>query len=218
MSASGTFESPHLSETAAQDDQGNAACVTSGSPHLPDSVTQGVHVKSRRCAKRPWSEEEIRAVMKPMRPLIENGVTSRVSTAGPGPGRARGLIGASSGPTARISGPSNTLGQRGPARARGVLKVLLPLLTAIMFCVVQFFDGKKSVSVVPQSWYNGGFTFWPNYTSDERINKAVKFAEVPGHNWSKRPVRLLKTCGTIMATLKTVMESLHPRRHQDHRF
>jgi len=63
-------------------------------------------------------------------------VNSRVSTTGPGPGRAsacqgqsrfhchfRGLIGASSGPTARISGPSNTLGQRGPARARGVLKV-----------------------------------------------------------------------------------------------
>ncbi|XP_039526242.1 uncharacterized protein LOC120478421 isoform X3 [Pimephales promelas] len=40
MLASGTFESPHLSETAAQDDQGNAACVTSRSPHLPDSVTQ----------------------------------------------------------------------------------------------------------------------------------------------------------------------------------
>lgn len=60
-----------------------------------------------------------------------------------------------------------------------------------MFCVVQYFDGKKSVSVVPQSLFNDSFTFWTNYTSDERINKAVKFAEVPGHNWSKHPVRLL---------------------------
>ncbi|TRZ01938.1 hypothetical protein DNTS_012951 [Danionella cerebrum] len=35
-----TLASPHLSETAAQDDQENATCVTSGSPHPPDSVTQ----------------------------------------------------------------------------------------------------------------------------------------------------------------------------------
>ncbi|CAM4457264.1 unnamed protein product [Leuciscus chuanchicus] len=46
---------------------------------------------------------------------------------GPGRGQSRfhchfrGLIGAYSGPTARISGPSNTLGQSGPARARGVV-------------------------------------------------------------------------------------------------
>ncbi|XP_051730105.1 uncharacterized protein LOC127501876 isoform X2 [Ctenopharyngodon idella] len=75
MLASVTFGSPHLSESAAQDDQGNTACVTSGSPHLPDSVTQGFRVSSRRCVKRPWSEEEIQAVMKHMRPFIENGVT-----------------------------------------------------------------------------------------------------------------------------------------------
>ncbi|KAK2907321.1 hypothetical protein Q8A67_006306 [Cirrhinus molitorella] len=75
MLASVTFGSPHLSETAAQDDQGNAACVTSGSPHLPDSVTQGFRVSSRRCVKRPWSEKEVQAVMKHMRPFIENGVT-----------------------------------------------------------------------------------------------------------------------------------------------
>ncbi|XP_041943147.1 uncharacterized protein LOC121705894 isoform X6 [Alosa sapidissima] len=76
MLTSGTFGSPHLSETAAQDDQGNSACVTSGSPHLPDSVTQGFCVSSRRCTKRPWSEEEIQAVMKHLRPFVENGVTA----------------------------------------------------------------------------------------------------------------------------------------------
>ncbi|KAK9977305.1 hypothetical protein ABG768_019126, partial [Culter alburnus] len=32
-------------------------------------------VSSRRCVKRPWSEEEIQAVMKHMRPFIENSVT-----------------------------------------------------------------------------------------------------------------------------------------------
>ncbi|XP_062407337.1 uncharacterized protein LOC134098323 isoform X1 [Sardina pilchardus] len=75
MLASGTCGSPHLSETAAQDDLWNSVCVTSSSPHLPDSVTQGFRVSSRRCVKRPWSEEEIQAVMKHMRPFIENGVT-----------------------------------------------------------------------------------------------------------------------------------------------
>ncbi|XP_041967745.1 uncharacterized protein LOC121724899 isoform X5 [Alosa sapidissima] len=76
MLTSGTFGSPHLSETAAQDDHGNSASVTSGSPHLPDSVTQGFCVSSRRCTKRPWSEEEIQAVMKHLRPFVENGVTA----------------------------------------------------------------------------------------------------------------------------------------------
>ncbi|XP_067272563.1 uncharacterized protein [Pseudorasbora parva] len=70
MLASGTFGSPHLSENTSQEEQGNAA-----SPHLPDSVTQGFHASSRRCVKRPWSEEETKAVMKHMRPFIENGVT-----------------------------------------------------------------------------------------------------------------------------------------------
>ncbi|KAG1956870.1 hypothetical protein F2P79_008364 [Pimephales promelas] len=79
---------------------------------------------------------------------------------------------------------------------------------ARMFCVVQLFDGKKSVSVVPQSWYNDGFTFWPNYTNDERINKAVKFAEVPGHNWSKHPVRLLKTYGDFLSAWQGMKQSL----------
>ncbi|XP_073669954.1 uncharacterized protein [Paramisgurnus dabryanus] len=77
-----------------------------------------------------------------------------------------------------------------------------------MFCVVQYFDAKKSVSVVPQSWYNDGFTFWPNYTSDERINKAVKSAEVPGHKWSKHPVRLLKTYGDFLSAWQGMKQSL----------
>ncbi|KAK0136275.1 hypothetical protein N1851_027825 [Merluccius polli] len=54
MLASGTFGSPHLSETAAQ----------------------GFRVSSRRCTKRPWSGEEIQAVMKHLRPFVENGVTA----------------------------------------------------------------------------------------------------------------------------------------------
>ncbi|KAK7922008.1 hypothetical protein WMY93_008910 [Mugilogobius chulae] len=57
------------------DDQGNDGCVTS--PPVPDSVTKGLRVSSRRGVKRPWSEEEIRAVMKHMKPFIENDHESR---------------------------------------------------------------------------------------------------------------------------------------------
>ncbi len=64
-----------------------------------------------------------------------------------------------------------------------------------MFHVAQYFDAAKSVAVVPESWYSDGFTLWPNYTSDEGINKAVPCAEEPGQNWTKHPVRVLKTYG-----------------------
>ncbi|XP_062407338.1 uncharacterized protein LOC134098323 isoform X2 [Sardina pilchardus] len=73
MLASGTL--PHLSETAAQDNEVMLASGTCGSPHLSETAAQGFRVSSRRCVKRPWSEEEIQAVMKHMRPFIENGVT-----------------------------------------------------------------------------------------------------------------------------------------------
>ncbi|TRY56588.1 hypothetical protein DNTS_008415 [Danionella cerebrum] len=53
----------------------NFAALTLASPHLSETAAQDTHVSSRRCVKRPWSEEEIHAVMKHMRPFIENGVT-----------------------------------------------------------------------------------------------------------------------------------------------
>ncbi|KAL4003968.1 uncharacterized protein LOC109199804 isoform X1 [Oreochromis niloticus] len=71
--ATGSQQLPDAS--TLRDDQGNDACVTSGSPPVPDSVTKGLRVSSRRCVKRPWSEEEIGAVMKHMKPFIENGIT-----------------------------------------------------------------------------------------------------------------------------------------------
>ncbi|CAL8293131.1 unnamed protein product [Arctogadus glacialis] len=77
-----------------------------------------------------------------------------------------------------------------------------------MFCVVQYLDAKKSVSVVPQSWYNDCVTFWPNYKSDERINRAVKFAEVPGQDWLRHPVRLLKIYGDFKSARQGMKQSL----------
>ncbi|XP_049425229.1 protein diaphanous homolog 1-like isoform X2 [Epinephelus fuscoguttatus] len=80
--------------------------------------------------------------------------------------------------------------------------------TVTMFHVVQYFDAAKSVAVVPQSWYSAGFTLWPNYTSDERINKAVRCAEVPGQNWTRHPVRVLKTYDDYMSAWRGMKKSL----------
>ncbi|KAL2103042.1 hypothetical protein ACEWY4_002210 [Coilia grayii] len=57
--------------------QGNEAmlaCATTGSRHLSKSAAQGYG--GRRCLKRPWSQDEVEAVMRHMRPLIENAVTA----------------------------------------------------------------------------------------------------------------------------------------------
>lgn len=64
-----------------------------------------------------------------------------------------------------------------------------------MFHVVQYFDAAKSVAVVPQSWYSDGFALWPAYTNDERINKAVRCAETPAQDWTRHPVKVLKSYG-----------------------
>ncbi|CAL8337995.1 unnamed protein product [Boreogadus saida] len=92
----------------------------------------------------------------------------------------------------------------------GFVRVLPPFENSdnVLFCVVQYLDAKKSVSVVPQSWYNDGVTFWPNYNSDERINRAVKFAEVPGQDWLRHPVRLLKIYGDFKSAWKGMKQSL----------
>ncbi|ROL53303.1 hypothetical protein DPX16_23820 [Anabarilius grahami] len=44
-------------------------------PVFSTDLSSGFRVSSRRCVKRPWSEEEIQAVMKHIRPFIENCVT-----------------------------------------------------------------------------------------------------------------------------------------------
>ncbi|XP_051785399.1 uncharacterized protein LOC114654088 [Erpetoichthys calabaricus] len=77
-----------------------------------------------------------------------------------------------------------------------------------MFLVVQFIDEQKSVSVIPQNWYSDGTTFWPNYTSDQRLNKAARYAEEPGPDWTKHDVRVLKSYGDYMSAWQGMKKSL----------
>ncbi|KAG2459094.1 RL22 protein, partial [Polypterus senegalus] len=72
----------------------------------------------------------------------------------------------------------------------------------------QFLDEQKAVSVIPQSWYSDGTTFWPNYKSDQILNKAARYAEEPGPDWTKNDVRVLKSYGDYMSAWQGMKTSL----------
>jgi len=60
-----------------------------------------------------------------------------------------------------------------------------------MFCVVNFPE-ENSVAVVPQAWVSGNKCYWPNYTEDRQLERAVKSIEKCNkRNWRKCPVRIL---------------------------
>lgn len=64
-----------------------------------------------------------------------------------------------------------------------------------MFLVVEFLGEKKSVAVLPQSWYKDGAAYWPDYKNDDKINKAARSAEKPGKHWTRHDARVLTRCG-----------------------
>ena len=59
-----------------------------------------------------------------------------------------------------------------------------------MFLIVEF-QKDKSTGIVPQEWYEGGETWWPDFTSDARIDRAVSLCEEPGEGWRRFDVRVL---------------------------
>ncbi|KAL0977967.1 hypothetical protein UPYG_G00164030, partial [Umbra pygmaea] len=58
------------------------------------------------------------------------------------------------------------------------------------YYVVSFMED-NSVNVIPSSWFNDDQSWWPSYTSDEKINKAIKNCEQPCHGWKKYSARIL---------------------------
>lgn len=63
-----------------------------------------------------------------------------------------------------------------------------------MFLVVEFME-TRTVNIISESWFEDGVTSWPNYKSDERINRAVQKCEEPGTDWKKFDVRVLSRAG-----------------------
>lgn len=66
-----------------------------------------------------------------------------------------------------------------------------------MFHLIEFLIN-KTVAVVPQNWCRDGVAYWPNYRSDESVDRAVKNAEEPGPDWNTYDVRVIKSCGTLI--------------------
>lgn len=64
-----------------------------------------------------------------------------------------------------------------------------------MYIVVEFTE-TKTVNIISDSWFEDGVTWWPNYKSDERINRAVQKREDPGPDWKQYDVRVLFRAGT----------------------
>lgn len=56
-----------------------------------------------------------------------------------------------------------------------------------MYVIVEFQDG---LQVIPYTWLNEDDTtaVWPNFTNNERYDKAVKLLEEPQSTWCKHPI------------------------------
>lgn len=63
-----------------------------------------------------------------------------------------------------------------------------------MFLLVEFTEN-KTVNIVLEDWFEDGTTKWPNYKSDDRINRAVMKREEPGEGWKEYDVRVLSKSG-----------------------
>lgn len=73
-----------------------------------------------------------------------------------------------------------------------------------MFHLIEFLNN-KTVAVVPQNWYSDGVIYWPNYKSDDRVERAVKKAEELGSDWKTYDVRIIKSCGMALLYSKMTL-------------
>ncbi|KAJ8348332.1 hypothetical protein SKAU_G00269210 [Synaphobranchus kaupii] len=76
-----------------------------------------------------------------------------------------------------------------------------------MFFVIKFLES-ETVAVVPSEWYHDGETFWPNYSTDQRLDKAVQQREPPGWDWAEVDCIVLKTCDNYLAARRALKKSL----------
>ena len=65
-----------------------------------------------------------------------------------------------------------------------------------MFMVVEFTD-TKTINIISKTWLDGGVALWPNYNSDERINRAILKHDEPGPDWKQYDVRILSKASKV---------------------
>ncbi|XP_065664083.1 uncharacterized protein LOC136085962 isoform X3 [Hydra vulgaris] len=65
------------------------------------------------------------------------------------------------------------------------------------FLIVAFKNEKDAVAILPETYLNNNeLCFWPPYTSQGRVNKAIKECEAPNENWPKHAIRVIKKIGS----------------------
>ncbi|MED6237375.1 hypothetical protein ATANTOWER_023716 [Ataeniobius toweri] len=76
-----------------------------------------------------------------------------------------------------------------------------------MFLIAEFINS-KTVNIIPRSWFDDGTTKWPNYSSDERISRAVRKNEEPGEDWKLYDVRVLSRTDDYLKARQKLKASL----------
>ncbi|XP_048010231.1 uncharacterized protein LOC125244209 isoform X2 [Megalobrama amblycephala] len=76
-----------------------------------------------------------------------------------------------------------------------------------MFLLVEFME-TKTINIISESWFEDGVTWWPNYRSDERVNRAIQKNEEPGADWKKYDVRVLLRTGDYLKAREKLRASL----------
>lgn len=85
------------------------------------------------------------------------------------------------------------------------LRTMLLVLMESTHAVVEF-TKEKSVAVVPTCWLTAdNCSYWPTYTAQWSVDKAVKDCVVPEKMWPKHPIRILllsRKCNFILVQYK----------------
>ncbi|XDV31534.1 hypothetical protein PO909_002525 [Leuciscus waleckii] len=76
-----------------------------------------------------------------------------------------------------------------------------------MFLLIEFME-TKTVHIISESWFKDGVTWWPNYKSDERVNRAIQKCEEPGTDWKKFDVPVLSRSGDYLKARDKLRASL----------
>ncbi|CAL9700055.1 unnamed protein product [Knipowitschia caucasica] len=76
-----------------------------------------------------------------------------------------------------------------------------------MYHLIEFVENKL-LSIAPSVWVEDGMCFWPPFQNDARIDRACRKKELPGDDWLKFDIRILKTCDQYLEVRQTLQRAL----------
>lgn len=79
-----------------------------------------------------------------------------------------------------------------------------------MFILVEFTD-QKELAVVPDIWLEGtSCAVWPNFTSESKLQRAVRSKQRPEDDWKAFPIRELYKHGKSVMLISVFPAPAHP--------